>query len=65
MSKSSGNTTTDSTTGPATGGGGAPTPHPKRVIDFVLLIAILSFVIYDTYLLSKQTKLLQELQVMR
>ncbi len=63
MSKSS--ETTATTSGTTTGGGGGKGPGPKRVLEIVLLFAILVLVAYDTYLVSQDHQLLQNLQVPR
>ncbi len=57
---------TETTTGTGTGGSGTPGgPHPKRVIEIVLLFAILILVAYDTYVISQNHELLQSQQVGR
>lgn len=59
MSKSSESTSTTSS-GTTTGGGGTKGgPHPKRVLEIVLLFAILILVAYDTYMISQNHQLLQ------
>ena len=63
MSKSS--ETTATTSGTTTGGVGGKGPGPKRVLEIVLLFAILVLVAYDTYLVSQDHQLLQNLQVPR
>jgi len=67
MSKSADATTTTTTTsGTGTGGGGTPTgPGPKRILEIVLLFAILILVAYDTYMISQDHQLLQSQQVGR
>ena len=68
MSKSAETTTTTSTSGSGTGtgGGGTPTgPGPTRVLERVLLFAILILVAYDTYMISQDHQLLQSQQAGR
>ena len=67
MSKSADATTTTTTTsGTGTGGGGTPTgPGPKRILEIVLLFAILILVAYNTYLVSQNHQLLQGQQIAR
>ncbi|MBV9962023.1 MAG: hypothetical protein JO072_07215 [Parafilimonas sp.] len=59
--------TTDTTTGSGTttGGSGGQGPHPKRVLEIILLFAILILVAYDTYMISQNHQLLQGQQIAR
>jgi len=68
MSKSSESTSTTSTTtdtGTGIGGGGGKGPNPKRVLEVILLFAILILVAYDTYLISQNHQILQGQQIAR
>jgi len=67
MSKSSDtSTTTTSGSGTGTGGvGGGKGPGPKKILEIVLLFAILVLVAYDTYMISQDHQLLQSQQVPR
>ncbi|MEO8712600.1 MAG: hypothetical protein ABI405_10780 [Parafilimonas sp.] len=52
--------------GTGTGGSGPKGgPHPKRVAEMILLVIILGFVIYNTYMITQQGKILQSLQLVR
>ncbi|HEY2727277.1 MAG TPA: hypothetical protein VGI61_08900 [Parafilimonas sp.] len=64
MSKSS-ETTATTSSGTGTGGVGGKGPGPKRIIEIVLLFAILVLVAYDTYLISQDHQLLQTQQALR
>jgi hypothetical protein len=64
MSKSS-ETTATTSSGTGTGGTGGKQPHPKRVLEVILLFAILILVAYDTYLISQNHQLLQSQQIAR
>jgi hypothetical protein len=67
MSKSSETTSTTTTKGSGTGTGGShgTGPHPKRVVEIILLFAILILVAYDTYMISQNHQLLQTQQIGR
>jgi hypothetical protein len=59
-------TSTTSSSDTGTGGSGPKgDPHPKRVAEMILLIVILGFVIYNTYMIMQQGKVLQNLQLVR
>ena len=65
MSKSSETTATTSLDTGTGGGGTKGGPHPKRVLEIILLFAILLLVIYDTYMVSQNHQLLQTQQTAR